>query len=435
MVPIVAALHAAFLPPRPRLARGACLLVLLALAAPTRATAPAAPPLPTATAATAPAPLRPGDTVAIEALLADLAFRTGILIVKADSIKGDVVVTEAFPEDPTKAVAILNEMLAPAGYRGIAVKNSTSTRLVLRILSDAEARREELLTGPVTLGDDPRKIDVRERDRMVTHILPLKHPDLLEPARRAAEQEKSVQLTVSGNAESGYRLILAGPAATVRRLAETVLALDPVQPADATIFRSIQLRNLDAEGSAAVLVKTYGQDAAGNPVITAIADKRTNTIILRGPDLQVFQAIQLLQRMDATAAPPPASPLPAVPPPAPLPPVPPPTPANPATRPGAAAPAPWLDEIASSPDNAPTSATPTASPPRDAIGGADLPRDQAIALRARSVRQKIAARQLASNSAALPSCCVLHALSIRPSKESSCTRWLADRAPSPSPPC
>src|SRR6185503_1710012 len=100
----------------------------------------------------------------------------------------DVVVTRELPDDPQKAIDAVNEMLAPAGYKGVpsvagsAGAPSKSHRIVLRIQSTGEARTQELQTGPVTFGSDPRKIDISDRNRMVTHIAPVTHRNLLNNA-------------------------------------------------------------------------------------------------------------------------------------------------------------------------------------------------------------------------------------------------------------
>jgi hypothetical protein len=277
--------------------------------------------------------------VRIEELLAEFAERTGIIVAKADTIPGEVTVTSAIPADAEKGVAALNEMLAPAGYRAVHAKNITSTKLSVRILNDADARKEELQNGPVTLGGDPRTIDVRERNRMITHILPINNPELLEAVRRLAAESKDVAVTVAGTPREGYRLILAGPALAVRGIVERAVTIDPA-PAAAVgpaMVRSIQLKRLEALGSAAVLNGQYGHDAQGKEVLRAVADPRTNSIIVSGQDVEVFRAIQMLQRLDADAASAteaPVAPPAAVPAPGLVPPAPAPTPANPATRPG-----------------------------------------------------------------------------------------------------
>jgi hypothetical protein len=258
-------------------------------------------------AATTPATqaaLVPGERIAIEALLGALAEKTGIIIVKSDSIPGDVVITRELPDDPQKAIDALNEMLAPAGYKGVpslAGSNGTpskSHRIVVRIQSTGEARTQELQTGPVTFGSDPRKIDISDRNRMVTHIAPVTHPNLLNNAKRAAADVSDVTITVTGTPETGMQLILTGPALSVKKSLENAIAVDP-PPAQNQLVRSIRLRNLDAEGSAATVNTTYGVDAAGNQVLNAVADKRSNTLILSGTDIAVLQAMQMLERLDA----------------------------------------------------------------------------------------------------------------------------------------
>jgi hypothetical protein len=290
--------------------------------------------------ATMPAP-RPafavGERVSAEDLLAEFAYRTGIIVVKTDTIPGEITVTQAIPENPEKAVAALNEMLGPLGFHAAHTKNITSTRLSVRILREADARKEELANGPVTLGNDPRKIDVSERGRMVTHILPVNNPELLETLRKTAGEQKDVTATVAGSSREGLRLILAGPALSVRGVVERAATLDPAPPPPATagpaMVRSIQLKQLEAQGSAAILNEQYGRDANGKEVLRALADPRTNSIVISGQELDVLRALQLLQRMDAEL---PAPQLPPVEVPAPRMQIPPsaPTPANPATLPG-----------------------------------------------------------------------------------------------------
>lgn len=363
---------------------GAAALLVLFMLPPARAAAPrpatsrpavaAFPRVTTAPAATSRTALRPGEQLPAEDLLAELAFRTGIIIVKADSLPGEVTITQDLPPEPEKAVSAVNEMLAPLGYRAIHVKNTTSAHLVLRILSFADARKEELQTGPVTMGNDPRKIDIAQRDRMVTHILPMNNSEMLAAARNAAAEQKDVEVTAAGNRRDGYRIILTGPALSVRRAVETVVAIDPPPAAAPGMFRSIQLTHLDAEGSAAVLNGPYGRDSNGNQVIRAIADKRTNSLIISGPDLEVMQAIQLLQRMDVDALPKASPELPGVvPPPAQtIPPAPPPTPVIPGTRPGPPEPGARLDEIRPGAENSRFTLSLPAPPGLGATGEASL---------------------------------------------------------------
>jgi hypothetical protein len=270
-------------------------LTLAALAA--AAAAPAPPqtmPAPTTAPATAPA-VKVGDQVVIDDLIDLFAERTGAMVIRTKPLQDRVQLTDDFPADPAQALRVLNDMLAPANLTAYRTK-TLADRFVLRVMSAAEARERALAEGPVTAGVDPRQIDLTDKARMVTHIVPLLHGELMAAARRAAGEEKEVTVTVAGAADTQFQLIITGPAAAVRRAVEFVVALD--KPAvGKSITRAVHLKTADAAAAAVAVDRAYGSTLGENALRVEV-DRRSNTVVLQGPEPTVFQALGTLEWID-----------------------------------------------------------------------------------------------------------------------------------------
>ncbi len=254
----------------------------------------AAPP------ATAPA-LRVGDVISADDLFALVARRYGLVIVNIKPLTGNVTITSDLPDDVAQAVESLNVMLKPLdGQAVLTPPVHAGDRVVLRIVTPREAKALALAVGPVSSGIDPKQIDVSDRDRMVTHLLPLAHADLLDAVSKAVTQDPGVSLTVTTLAPNAFQLILTGPAIKVRRAVETAIAID--KPPTPPVLRILKLKNLDAQTGADAMEQSFNR---GPPeeMLRVTADPRTNSVLFSGPEMVVLEAMLTLQRMDDTPAP------------------------------------------------------------------------------------------------------------------------------------
>ena len=266
----------------------------LRAAAPSPQTAPAALPS-TIPAAAAPASqpiLQAGDSVST--LLNAMSARFSVIVVMREPVKALLVKSAPLPDKLDEAMALAQETLEPQGYGIIrTVSSAPDPHIVLRIAPLKEAKQAALEQGPVTAGADPAAIDVTNPDQPVTHLLPIHHAELLDALHRSAAQDKDVTVSQLGTAATGFTFIVQGPAAKVKKAVQAVVAVDRAVD-DKPIARMITLRHLNATESA----NTLNQSFAPGSGLTAVADRRTNSVIVTGPEPLVIQAMMTLGSMD-----------------------------------------------------------------------------------------------------------------------------------------
>jgi hypothetical protein len=262
------------------------------------------PPVLAAAPATAPAAapvIAVGDSITPDQLLNLMADKFGAVIVTTAPLSGTVVYDRELPSNADQAIEAVNEMLMRTGYQALASKGTASGRLVLRITSKEEAKAAAIAESPVTYGLDPLKIDISDRNRIVTHVIPLTHSELLDTVEKSLSSEKDVTVTVTGEPEHNL-LVLAGPAISVRHAVQTMLSIDTPPPE--IVVTSVRLRKLNAQAGVDAIDRQFNQ---GNPdkTLRAFAYLRTNTVTLSGDQSMVTQGVVFLQVLDAATPEPP----------------------------------------------------------------------------------------------------------------------------------
>jgi hypothetical protein len=243
-----------------------------------------------------------------------LAVRYGVMVLQPKPVQAYILKSFDMPDKLEEALALARQTLEPQGFS--ILQSVVEKRLVIRIVTTREAKLAELAESPVSFGPEGEKIDVSKPDRPVTHLLPINHPDMLEALRRTALQDPEVSVEATGGTAIGVNLIFTGPALKVQRAVETVAKLD--KPVGGPIVaRTLALQHLNAETTANSLNTLFTGDTAP---LKAVVDRRTNSIIVTGPEERVVDIMVTLVGQDAKQGPilPPPPPVPAITPPGPV---------------------------------------------------------------------------------------------------------------------
>jgi len=228
-------------------------------------------------------------------MMSAIAVKFGAILVMP---KTSAVVLKAgeLPKTLEDAVGAARDNLEPQGLGLIeSVTGKPDPRVVLRVTPLKEAKDAEEQVGPVTSGADASAISVKNPSQQVTHLMPVNHADMLETLEHKAREDPSVDVDVVNSAQGSQTLIFRGPAAKVKLAVTAVSALD--KPEDLTpAVRQLKLSHLDAVGAAATLNADFGR--SGRSQLRAVADRRTNMVIISGPEDQVVDAMVTLVEMD-----------------------------------------------------------------------------------------------------------------------------------------
>jgi type II secretory pathway component GspD/PulD (secretin) len=254
--------------------------------------------------------------VPLEMVLNYLADAAGFIIVPETEVKGKVDVWSNQPLDRQEAVDLLNTILNKNGYA--VIQNGRT----LRIVSREDAKTKDL---PVNQGGDPRQIP--KTDKMVTQIIPVRYANATQLIKDLQPLLPTYsQLTAN---ESGNALILTDTQSNIRRMAEIVRAVDtsltnvstirvfPLQYADAKdlansikdLFAPPPTQNQGNGGAGRNQFNRFfgggggfggrgggggggggagGAAATGggspNSKVVAVADERTNSLVVSAPD-------------------------------------------------------------------------------------------------------------------------------------------------------
>jgi len=263
-------------------------------------------------AATAPARFAKGDSINV--LLGAIAARYGVIVVQAKPVDAQILSAGELPGTMDAAIDLAQQLLEQQGYGIIRkVTAKPNPHVLLRIVTAQEAKRALVEESPVTSGTDAQKIDVSEPGRQVTHLLPVSHAEVINNLQRAATQDKDVSADVLGTEAQGLTLVFTGPAEKVKKAVAAVAALDKGSDRE-VVVRTIQLKNQDAVAAANSLNGTYGGAKLGEGApFRAIAEPRTNTVVISGSAVEVVEALSLLARTDAAAGPKVPGPRPEIP--------------------------------------------------------------------------------------------------------------------------
>ena len=258
----------------------------------------------------------------LDAVLKYLSDTVGLIIVRETSVDGVFTVVSYKPLAADEAIALLNTALHERGYA--AIRNGRTLTIVKR--EDAKKRNI-----PVKVGAKPEAIP--RTDEMVTQIIPVPHAN-------AAQLLENLQpllpvYAVATVNESSNAIILTDTQANIRRMVEIVRGLDIsiTSGADVKVYR-LQLSK--AADFAKVVTSLFpaasnaqggqsgqgefrmgppmpgpdGPDMAGatttggqasTPKVTAVADERSNSVVVSGPKGVLLVIDALVAQLDRIA--------------------------------------------------------------------------------------------------------------------------------------
>lgn len=260
----------------------------------------------------------------LEMVLNYLSEAAGFIIDLQTEVKGKVDVWSNQPLTREEAVDVLNSVLKRNGYA--AVRNGR----ILTIVSRDEARKFDI---PVKSGSDPEKIP--KSDEIVTQIIPVRYINavqLTQNLQPLLPSESSMSANDSGNA-----LILTDTQTNIRRISEIVRALDTAI-SSASLVKVFPLTYADAKSLATVIkelfqtqetARTSNQGPMGGrfqnffrgpggpgggtasspssnggraptPKVTAVADERSNSLVVSAPEEQMPIIEDLVQQVDTS---------------------------------------------------------------------------------------------------------------------------------------
>lgn len=223
-----------------------------------------------------------------------MALRFGIAIVQPNPTKAFIIKGFDLPDKFDDALAQGQAALAP---QGLTLRQSvTGKMIVLRVMTTEQARLADLQESPVTSGVEVQKIDVTRPERFVTHLLPVNPTANVDALKRLAAQIKDVKVDAAGSADTGLTLIISGPARGVQETAEAILKVE--KPANSkVIVKTMQLQNVNAEE----LAKSINANAVAQSLsLKAVSDRRTNSIIITGPEDQVLDSLLNIIAMEGS---------------------------------------------------------------------------------------------------------------------------------------
>jgi general secretion pathway protein D len=270
----------------------------------------------------------------LDLVLNYLSEAAGFIIVLETEVKGKVDVWSNQPVSREEAVALLNSVLNKNGYA--AIRNDRT----LTIVSRDEAKKRDI---PVRTGNKPE--DIPKTDEMVTQIIPVRYANAMQMTKDL-QPLLPTYATLTAN-ESGNALVLTDLQSDVRRMTEIVQALDtsisgissirvfPLRYADAKELANVVKELFPATGSTgrggaandprAMFMARFGGGgpggrgggdaaaaaaAAGTGTsearqaaarVTAVADERTNSLVVNAPDEVMDTIVQLVEKIDKDA--------------------------------------------------------------------------------------------------------------------------------------
>ena len=267
--------------------------------------------------------------VPLEMVLDYMSEAAGFSIIAETDISGEVSVWNNRPLNKEQAVSLLDSILNEKGYAAIRVGNT------LKIVSSGNAVTENI---PVRTGNDPAAIP--QSDRMVTQIIPVRYTgakDLIENLEPLLPENASMTANESSNA-----VVLTGTENNIRRVAEIIRALDTsisgisqlkvfsLKYSDATeladvvksLFEAPQ-RSSSSRGSSSSRAESFfsrfrsgsrgggessssrGKSSGGDSEalqaasrVIAVADERTNSLVISAPDEYMATIMQLVEEID-----------------------------------------------------------------------------------------------------------------------------------------
>jgi type II secretory pathway component GspD/PulD (secretin) len=260
----------------------------------------------------------------LEMVLDYLSKAAGFTIVLETEVKGKVDVWNNHPLTKDEAVEVLDSALNRNGYA--AIRNGKT----LTIMSRDDAKKRNI---PVMPGSNPEAIP--KTDEMVTQIIPVRYANVAQ-LLKDLEPLKPAYATLTAN-DSANALVLTDTRANVRRMVEIVNALDTSVSSVSTV-RVFPLKYADAKDLAAAVKELFtaptngqqqgnnarqffrgfggggpgggGQGGGGDssaaqrvvPHVSAVADDRSNSLVVSAPDEYIPTIEQLVREIDVSVS-------------------------------------------------------------------------------------------------------------------------------------
>jgi len=254
----------------------------------------------------------------LDTVLAYLSEVAGFVVVTEVEVDGRISVISRQPLSVNEAVSLINTVLREKGYAAV------RTGRILRIVTLDEAKKMSI---PVRSGNDPEKIEAS--DDVITQVIPIRYADAAKLKEDLASLIPSYA-DLSANASSNA-LILTDTAANIRRIVEIVRALDTymatvaevkvfqLEYASATdaarlineIFKEEEPTSQQPEGSRFRRMMMFRgrertepqtQEGGRSQKVTAVADERTNTLVVSAPPDMLEVVESVIRELEANPA-------------------------------------------------------------------------------------------------------------------------------------
>lgn len=261
----------------------------------------------------------------LELVLDYLSEAAGFVIVLETEVRGKLDVWSNQPLTKDEAVDLLNRVLARNGYA--AVRDGRT----LTIMTRDEAKKRDI---PVRAGNNPA--DIPRSEAIVTQIIPVRFINAVQLARDL-QPLFPPSATIASN-EGGNALVITDTLINIRRIMEIVRALD-TSIASVSTVRVFPLRYADAKELATVVRDLFAsatasgrggnqqqqiifrgfrggppgfggnngnqQTATGNgrvppPQVVAVADERSNSLVVSAPEDQMPLIADLIEQVDVS---------------------------------------------------------------------------------------------------------------------------------------
>ncbi|MBN2505451.1 MAG: hypothetical protein JXQ71_02030 [Verrucomicrobia bacterium] len=254
----------------------------------------------------------------LEMVLNYLSDAAGFIIVPEVDIRGRVDVWSNQPLTKDEAVNVLNSALAKNGYA--ALQNGR----MLMIISKETAKTRDI---PVKTGNDPQKIPKSEE--IITQIVPIRYISATQLIRDLTPLLPTTA-TLTAN-DAGNSLLITDSQLHIRRMVEIIKALDTPLAGVSTIH-VFPLVYADAKSLAAVVKELFapqqdnsrnndrarfffrGRDGGGppgfesgnssgggrapTPRVVAVADERSNSLVVSAPEEQMPLIEDVVRQVD-----------------------------------------------------------------------------------------------------------------------------------------
>ncbi|MHB9008727.1 MAG: secretin N-terminal domain-containing protein, partial [Limisphaerales bacterium] len=259
----------------------------------------------------------------LEMVLDYLSEAAGFIIILETEVKGKLDVWSNQPLNREEAVELLNRVLNKDGRA--AIRDGRT----LTIVSRDEAKKRDM---PVNTGNDPS--DIPRTDSIVTQIIPVRFINAVQ-LTRDLQALMPPNATVAAN-EGGNAIVVTDTQTNIRRLAEIIRALDtainsvsavrvfPLTYADAkslaTVVRDLfqnqdagrtgnnqqQQRQFQGRGGPPGFAMPGGANQATStggarvsaPRVVAVADERSNSLVVSAPSEQMPIIEELVKQVD-----------------------------------------------------------------------------------------------------------------------------------------